>query len=171
MKETRVQSCTIAIVFLLLGVMARTGWSQAYQFTVPQMDLQVYVQPDASARLEYRIVFKNLAGAHPIDVVDVGLPHRNYDIKNMSASINGTPLTGIQKSTYISIGVEVQLGSLAIPPGGKASFALSALCLTWSILTLRTRPTRACKSFRHGLILNHNLAEQYLRGQFTFCPP
>lgn len=122
MKQNRIQSCTIAIACLLLGVMARTGWSQAYQFTVPQMDLQVYVQPDASARLEYRIVFKNLAGAHPIDVVDVGLPHRNYDITNMSASINGTPLTGIQKSTYIPIGVEVQLGSLAIPPGGQGEF-------------------------------------------------
>lgn len=96
--------------------------AQNYRFRVEEMDLQVYVRPDASARLEYKIVFANQPGARAIDVVDIGLPHRRYDISNMSASIDGVALTDIRKSEYIDVGVEVHLGTKPILPGKRGEF-------------------------------------------------
>lgn len=96
--------------------------AQEYRFSVPTMKLEVFVQPDASARLKYTIEFENEVGAHAIDIVDVGLPHGNYNISNMSASIDGTRVGDIRKSTYINTGVEIHLGSRAIPAGSKGTF-------------------------------------------------
>ncbi len=100
--------------------------AQDYRFRVLELDLQVYVQPDASARLEYKIVFQNQGGAHAIDIVDIGLPHRAYSVSNMSASIDGVGLSTIRKSEYVDIGVEVHLGSHQIPSGGKGTFRFTA---------------------------------------------
>ncbi len=108
----------------LLGSPAAVA--QNYRFQVSEMDLQLYVQPDAAARLEYRIVFRNQNGAHPIDVVDIGLPHNDYSISNMSASIDGAALTTIRKSQYINIGVEVHLGGRQIAGGGEGTFRFQA---------------------------------------------
>jgi len=93
-----------------------------YRFAVPRVDMVVDLQPDASARITYRITFKNDPTAQAIDVVDIGLPHRDYDFSNMSASLNGHPLGDIRRSEYIDIGVEVHLGDYAIPPGEEGVF-------------------------------------------------
>ena len=77
--------------------------------------MQVYVQPDASVRIVYDITFDNYGST--IEVVDIGTPHRGYDIGNMRASINGVNLGDIRKSEYIDVGVEVHLGGQAIPTG------------------------------------------------------
>lgn len=96
--------------------------AQNYQFAVPLMELQVYIQPDASADLEYHIVFQNANGAAPIDIVDVGLPHRQYDLKNMSASIGDVKVSDIRKSTEIDVGVEVHLDQSEIRSGQQGDF-------------------------------------------------
>jgi hypothetical protein len=101
---------------------ADLAFAQNYRFAVPEMDLEVFVQPDASVRLKYRIVFQNDRSGHPIDIVDVGLPHRGYKFSEMSASIDGRPLTDIRKSSYIDIGVEVHLQNGSVPPGAKGVF-------------------------------------------------
>ncbi len=80
-----------------------------------ELDLQVYVQPDASARLEYRLVFTNQPNADAIDIVDIGLPHSEYRINEMSAALNGTPLRTIRKSKYVDIGVEVPTRKCQVP--------------------------------------------------------
>jgi len=100
--------------------------AQDYRFQVLEMDLQVYIQPDAAARLEYKIVFRNQSGAHPIDIVDIGLPHRDYSISNMSASIDGSTLNTIRKSEYIDVGVEVHLGGRQISGGRQGTFRFQA---------------------------------------------
>ncbi len=109
-----------SLVFGLL-LLSSSVWSQDYRFHVTEMKLQAYILPDASARLVYDITFANQPGAHAIDIVDIGLPHRDYDIGNMSASIDGQTISGINRSTYVAIGVEVHLGSEAIPPGGTGT--------------------------------------------------
>lgn len=96
--------------------------AQSYRFSVPTMDMQVYVQPDASVRLQYKIVFENDPSGHPIDIVDIGLPHGQYDTGNMTASLNGSRLQVIQRSSYIDVGVEVHLAAQTIPPGGSGVF-------------------------------------------------
>ena len=105
---------------VVLGNTAATA--QDYRFQVPEAVLHVYVLPDASARLEYEITFFCQAGAHVIDIVDVGLPHRGYQIGNMSASINGQRLSDIRKSAFVDVGVEVHLGGSAIRPGQQGKF-------------------------------------------------
>ena len=81
--------------------------AQSYRFSVPEMRMQVFLQPDGSALIIYDITFRNATGAHTIDIVDIGLPHRGYNISNMRASINGNPLTTIRRSEEIPIGVEI----------------------------------------------------------------
>ena len=108
----------VIVLTLLLGVGGPT-LAQSYRFEVPTLRMQVFVQPDASVKIVYDITFNNLG--QTIDVVDIGTPHRNYDIKNMRASMNGVNLTDIRKSTYINTGVEVHLGSQAIPRGSSGT--------------------------------------------------
>ncbi len=99
--------------------------AQEYSFSVPQMLLEVTPNPDASMTLEYTIVFHCNQGAHAIDVVDMGLPDSAYDISNMTASLDGVPLSGIKRSTYIDVGVEVPL-SPQIGPGQSGSLRFQA---------------------------------------------
>ncbi len=96
-------------IFVLLLVMCATAGAQDYSFSVPEMVLEVVPHADASATFKYTILFQNNAGAHPINVVDIGLPHRGYDIENMSATLNGETVYNISRSTYIDVGVEVPL--------------------------------------------------------------
>jgi len=104
----------VLLLTLLLGVREPAA-AQSFVFEVPELRMQVYVQPDASVKIEYDITFNNLGTT--IDVLDIGTPHKNYDIGNMSASMNGVGLSDIRKSTYIDTGVEIHLGSQAIPTG------------------------------------------------------
>jgi len=96
--------------------------AQEYSFRVPDMKMQVGVQEDASAHIAYDITFANNGGAHVIDVVDIGVPHERYSISNMSASIDGSAVTDIRHSDFVKPGVEVHLGSHAIPAGGEGAF-------------------------------------------------
>ncbi len=114
---------TVIVVSVLATCLPVTA--QDYSFSVPKMLLEVTPHPDASVTLDYTVVFSCNEGAHPIDVVDMGLPHEDYDISNMSASLNGVPLSGIQTSTYIDVGVEVPLDP-PIQPGETATFKFSA---------------------------------------------
>ncbi len=113
--------CSLALILmlsLLLGVRERT-LAQSYRFEVPELRMQVYVQPDASVKIEYDITFKNLG--QTIDIIDIGTPHKNYDIRNMRASINGVGLSDIRTSTYLDTGVEIHLGSQSIPIGKSST--------------------------------------------------
>ena len=46
----------------------------------------------------------NDPGAHPIDVVDVGMPNDTYRLSDIRASIDGVPLTDISNSPYVTPG-------------------------------------------------------------------
>ncbi len=123
----------IRVAMRLLGVVCLVALSvrgvqaQEYRFRVRSMTMDVYAQPDASVRLAYKIVFENAPGAHPIDIVDVGLPHPRYRLSSMQASIDGQPVTRIQPSEYIDVGVECHLRSGTIAPGGTGTFEFSCV--------------------------------------------
>ena len=103
------------LLALTLFVPASRALAQTYWFQVPEMRMQVFVNPDASARIVYDIAFDN--SGSPIDIVDIGTPHDGYDISNFTASIDGHPLTDIRVSEYIDTGVEIHLDQYAIPSG------------------------------------------------------
>jgi hypothetical protein len=111
------------VALLLIGGLLGTAPAQAqnYSFAVPQMQMQVFVQEDSSTRIVYDITFRNNPGAHPIDIVDIGTPTEDYDLDNVSASINGVSLPDIRTSTYIDTGVEIHLGNQQIPPGEEGT--------------------------------------------------
>ena len=62
------------------------------------MQMQVFVQPDGSAKIVYDITFDNSTSGDPIDIVDIGMPTNAYDLNTMSASIEGVDLTDIRPS-------------------------------------------------------------------------
>jgi hypothetical protein len=90
---------------------------QDYAFGVPELELHAVVQSDASVKLIYDITFQNMAGAHPIDIVDIGVPHKNYSLNNVRASIGGQNLSNIRPSEFVKPGFEVHLGPATIMPG------------------------------------------------------
>ncbi|NBD35481.1 MAG: hypothetical protein GVY30_05730, partial [Chloroflexi bacterium] len=119
MKKTLRRIALIPVIVLLLTLVGNPTLAQSYSFAVPQMQMQVYVQPDASIRIVYDITFDNYGS--PIDIVDIGTPNDNYDISNMSASIDGVPLTDIRTSEYIDTGVEVHLDDQEIGRGEQGT--------------------------------------------------
>ena len=71
--------------------------------------MQVFVEPDASVRIVYDITFHNNPIGHAIDIVDIGVPHRGYDLQQVRASIGDAPLGDIRPSTVVQPGFEVHL--------------------------------------------------------------
>src|SRR5262245_17507944 len=72
--------------------------AQEYLFSVPRLEMDVRIQKDASAIIEYDIDFENAPGAHAIDIVDIGLPHGRYKIMNMNGSLDGKAARQIRAS-------------------------------------------------------------------------
>jgi hypothetical protein len=98
-------------------ISATTAYAQTYLFQVEKMDVSVYGNPDGTASIEYIIQFNNSTSADPIDFVDIGVPNSSYSLSNVSADIDGTRISNITNSEYVSPGVALGLGSRAIPPG------------------------------------------------------
>jgi hypothetical protein len=115
-----------SIVFLSLLFAVASARAQEYRFAVPSMEFEATILKDGSARLDYEIVFENQPGALSIDVVDVGLPHANYDLSTMSASCDGVPVSSIAPSQYVDIGVESHLAN-PILPGSTGTFEFSCV--------------------------------------------
>jgi hypothetical protein len=106
-------------LLLLLVFLVPSATAQSYRFSVPELKMQVYVQPDGSARIVYDITFENEGRA--IDIVDIGTPHAGYDIGNMNASIDGVALSVIRPSEFVKPGVEIPLGGNSIASGERGT--------------------------------------------------
>jgi len=94
--------------------------AQDYSFSLDKEVVAVWVNQDGSIDLDYWFTFTCDRGAHPIDVVDVGLPNTHYQLSNVSAYVDGIPAIKIGKSDYVD-GVEVWLGSKEISPGDQGT--------------------------------------------------
>ncbi len=105
------------IIAVMLGTSIQPVLAQNLSFEVPKQEVVVFVNSDGSISLDYTITFKNLPSGDVIDIVDIGLPNSNYDLKSISAEINGKPATLIRPSEFVNPGVEIHLGNNAILPG------------------------------------------------------
>ncbi|MCJ7551867.1 MAG: hypothetical protein MUQ30_19530, partial [Anaerolineae bacterium] len=114
----------VCVCLIITGSAAGPAYTQSYWFAVPELKMEVTVLPDASARIVYDITFENYGT--DIDIVDIGLPHKDYDISTMAASINGVSLSDIRTSEYIDIGVEIHLRDQAIPSGETGTLHFEA---------------------------------------------
>ncbi len=116
---------TVVLLMLCLGrALSSSASAQEYRFRVPEVRVVLAVQPDASVIIEYRMTFQNQPGAHAIDVVDVGMPTKDYEV--LGASVDGKPLHSWAPSTEIKTGPEVRLDPYAIPAGGAGVFECRA---------------------------------------------
>ena len=104
-------------IFLLISIISPVC-AQDYLYQVPEVDIQVLIEPDGSITIEYYYQFKNQPGAHIIDFVDIGMPgNSQYNLSDITATIDDQPINDIQDSPYVD-GVALGLGSNAIPAGG-----------------------------------------------------
>jgi hypothetical protein len=116
-KKSLVLLALFAILFAFLRT--PTSYAQDYSFSLDQEIVDVWINKDGSVTLEYWFTFTCAAGAHPIDVVDLGLPTGDYKISGISGDVDGTPIDRVD-SDYQGggdHGVAVWLGSGTINPG------------------------------------------------------
>jgi hypothetical protein len=114
----------LLLASLLLGLFGAVAQAQDYGFSVDQNFVSVYIQEDSSVDIVYDITFTCDPGAHPIDIVDVGLPNDYYDLSSAKATIDGQPVSGIYESEWLDTGVEVHLGGSQINPGETGTLHL-----------------------------------------------
>jgi hypothetical protein len=89
-----------------------------YYFSVPEEIVEVSINLDGSADIEYRITFVVEAGGDPIDIVDIGFPNKHYSLGSVTADVNGHSISDIRVSEVIDIGVEIHLGGYEIRDTG-----------------------------------------------------
>ncbi len=107
------------LIFILLAGSTTPVFAQDYRFQVPEQAVVVTINKDGSVNLDYTLKFLNDSGAHAIDAVDIGLPNYDYQLKNITADVDGKAINRITDSPYVSPGIAVELQSNEIPAGGS----------------------------------------------------
>lgn len=108
---------TSLLLLLILLLHTGTASAQNYSFQLTRSLVDVFLEADGSATIQYVLDFANDAGASPIDFVDIGLPNDNYSLSQITASVDGQPITDIEHSPYVTHGIALGLGSGSIQPG------------------------------------------------------
>jgi len=101
---------------VLLGSILTPVLAANLQFQVTRQVVNLYLNKDGTASIEYYYDFKNDAGSL-IDYVDVGVPNSDYDLSSVTAEIDGKKITDISASTYVDPGIAFGLGSGTIQGG------------------------------------------------------
>ena len=93
--------------------------AQDYSFSLDRELVDVWINQDGSVALEYAFTFTCDPGAHPIDVVDVGLPTGDYSLSGIRGDVDGRPIDRVDADYQGggAHGVAVWLGSATIGPG------------------------------------------------------
>ncbi len=114
------------VLILLSFVFTGSASAQTLYFAVPTEVVNVTITDQGTMAIDYAITFDNTHGGDLIQLVDIGLPNQHYVLSSITADLNGTPITNIQKgdTQYIAIGVTIDLGSNAIQPGQKGTLNL-----------------------------------------------
>lgn len=112
------------IVMLLLWMLVPFQVSaQEYFFRLDELIVHLFWESDGTLTIDYQFVFTNLPGSHPIDFVDVGLPNDSFQVSQITAEIDGIPISYISRSEYqgSGTGVAVGLKEHAIQPGRRGT--------------------------------------------------
>ena len=114
MNKKFLLSALLALAFIF--AFALPVFAQDYSFQVPE------VQVDLSPRIRRQrshpvllLISKTRPARTPSIIVDVGMPGSStYNLSNVTANVDGKPITDIQKSPYVD-GIALGLGSNADP--------------------------------------------------------
>jgi hypothetical protein len=145
---------TILIVITLLGFAASSVRAQTYLFTLNAEVVNVYLNQDGTAALDYILDFKNDPSASPIDYVDLGLPNGSYDLNSVTADVNGSPVASIDQADPNNLnggkyGVTLSLGGNAIQPGtaGRVHISIPSISKIFYNGTDQNHPNYASFQF------------------------
>jgi len=105
------------LMLVLTAMLSGSALAESYSFQVPRQVVDVYVNDDGTMSLDYIIDIRNNPGASDIEIIDIVTPNNDYELNSVSAEIDGTPITDIQRSDYVDMGVMVNLGGKAIQAG------------------------------------------------------
>lgn len=119
--KRRVSTALILLLFLSLLIQPVIVMAANYLFEVPREQVNFFINKDGTATIEYYYDFINQPGAHVIDYVDIGVPQTNdYDLKSVTADVDGKPITDIQPSDVVKPGSALGLGPNSIQAGSSA---------------------------------------------------
>ena len=123
-----------AVVLALCIVAVGTGppaWAQDYLFSLDRNISRVIINRDGSADIEYWLTYTCASGAHPIDIIDVGMPNDTYNLSTAQAWFSRgagggeeVPLSNIRDSEFVKPGVEVHLDQYTLQPGEQGTVHL-----------------------------------------------
>lgn len=114
---SRFRWLSVTLTLFILALTATSAYAQTYLFQVDSMDVKVFANEDGTSTIDYTIQFTNSTRADPIDFVDIGVPNSSYHLSNVLAEIDGSPITNIENSEYVSPGIALGLGPRSIPAG------------------------------------------------------
>ncbi len=115
---SRFRWLSITLTLFLLALTATSAYAQTYLFQVDRLDVKVYGNVDGTSSIDYQIQFTNSPNADPIDFVDVGVPNSSYSLSNVSAEIDGSPISSISSLQNMLARVLLLVwASRSIPPG------------------------------------------------------
>jgi hypothetical protein len=110
---------------VLLSLLTFTGaLAQDYSFNLQEGVVDVFLNGDGTARIEYAFTFNNDPGASPIEFVDVAFPsYTDVDVSSITATVGDQPVEYISSGEYQGdgSGVAVALGAASIPPGATGT--------------------------------------------------
>jgi hypothetical protein len=121
----RIFPLILLVSVLTLVFPIQPALAQAYWFAVESEIVDVYWESDGTMQIEYELVFRNDPSARPLDYLDIGVPTSDYDISSVQAWLDGNPISDIGRSSNVSAGIKVDLGSRAIPPGSSGVLRVS----------------------------------------------
>jgi hypothetical protein len=116
---------TFLLLSLILLLISSPAVAQSLSFQVPKQTVDAYWNSDGTLSLDYTIIFNNSPSGSVIDFIDLGLPNDNYSISNITASVDGNPVTNFSSSDFQGkgcCGVAIGLGQYAIAPGSTGTF-------------------------------------------------
>lgn len=118
--------CSFILTLLVLALIFSPALAQTYRFSVPESIVDAYFNSDGTLTLQYTYTFSNDASASPIDFVDIGMPNGNFDLSNVSASVDGKAITDISRASSENLtsgndGITLALHGDAIQPGAQGT--------------------------------------------------
>lgn len=112
----------VALLLLLVFPFSVSAQDLPYLFEVNKTVVNVFWNANGTVDLEYTWTFTNQPGAHPIDFVDVGTPNTTFNISDVRADVDGTPVSS-SWSDYAGngSGFAIVMGGKTIPAGGTGT--------------------------------------------------
>jgi hypothetical protein len=145
---TKIRWLSVVLVLFLLFSNTTAVFAQTYLFSVDRQDVTLTINENGTATIEYVFDFTNDPVAAPFDLVTLGLPSNNYELRNITAEANGQLLSDISRSDYVSNGIDIALGSQTFTGGQSARVRVVIHEMTGFLYHAKTEDVKDYASFQ-----------------------